>query len=221
MGPRSSAHPVSILTAILIIQIPVTPIDRISLAIADGYAEVISGKHSVNAAGFAIHSEIHEAHPWINAVCHAHSTAGKAYSAFGKPLPSLTQDSLKFHGKHSILYEYHGPVLSTKEGKAIARVINDRTNVVILKNHGPLSVGTTIDEACYWFICFDRCCQSQLMIDAATPARGEPATIDEEVAREAADTIGTRSRGFSSFPAVLSEHDSTDRRFFPTLEVLY
>ncbi|GAW21849.1 hypothetical protein ANO14919_113750 [Xylariales sp. No.14919] len=63
----------------------------------------------------------------------------------------------------------------------------------------PLSVGTTIDEACYWFICFDRCYQSQLMIDAATPARGEPATIDEEVAREAADTIGTRSRGFLHF----------------------
>ena len=32
-------------------------------------AQVIAGEHSINAAGFAIHSEIHKAHPWINAVC--------------------------------------------------------------------------------------------------------------------------------------------------------
>ena len=35
-------------------------------------AEVIEGNHAVNAAGFSIHSEIHKAHPWVNAVCHAH-----------------------------------------------------------------------------------------------------------------------------------------------------
>ncbi|KAI0429008.1 class II aldolase/adducin N-terminal [Xylaria sp. FL1042] len=162
-------------------------------------AEVVSGKHAVNAAGFAIHSEIHKAHPWINAVCHAHSDAGKAWSAFGRPLPASTQDSLKFYGRHSILHEYHGPVLSTQEGKAIAGVVSENTNVVILKNHGLLSIGTTIDEACYWFCSFDRCCRSQLMIDAATSARGEPFVIDDDVAKEAADTIGARSRGWFHF----------------------
>ncbi len=162
-------------------------------------AEVVSGRHYVNAAGFAIHSEIHKAHPWINAVCHAHSTAGKAYSTFGRPLPPLTQDSLRFYGKHSILHEYHGPVFSTDEGRAIASVINDETNIVILQNHGLLSVGTTIDEACYWFLSFDRCCQSQLMVDAATPARGAPVEIDEVVAKESARVIGARPRGWLNF----------------------
>ena len=86
-------------------------------------AEVVHGHHAVNAAGFAIHSEIHQAHPWINAVCHAHSTAGKAWSVFGEPLPPLTQDSLKFHGGHTaVLHEYHGPVVTTAEGQAIAGV---------------------------------------------------------------------------------------------------
>ena len=162
-------------------------------------AEVVHGIHSVNAAGFAIHSEIHQAHPWINAVCHAHSTAGKAYSAFGKPVPPLTQDSLKFYGHTSILHEYHGPVLNTDEGKAIAGVINEETNMVILRNHGLLSVGTTIDEACYWFISFDRCCQAQLMIDAAAAFHGAPRPIDEKTAVESAKMLGARQRGWLHF----------------------
>lgn len=164
-------------------------------------AEIVHGIHSVNAAGFAIHSEIHKAHPWINAVCHAHSTAGKAYSTFGKPLPPLTQDSLKFYGRHSILHEYGGPVLSTEEGQAIAGVINDDTNMVILQNHGLLSIGTTIDEACYWFCSFDKCCQAQLLIDAASPFNGGPKRIDEEIAIKSAKILGARSRGWLHFQA--------------------
>ncbi|VUC34841.1 unnamed protein product [Clonostachys rosea] len=145
-------------------------------------AEVIDGIHSVNAAGFAIHSEIHRAHPWVNAVCHAHSTAGKAFSVFGKPVAPLMQDALKFYNRQSILHEYHGPVLNTDEGKAIAAVIHEDTNMVILRNHGLLSIGTTIDEACYWFTAFDRCCQAQLLIDAASATNGTPRPIDEKTA---------------------------------------
>lgn len=42
------------------------------LVLVNEDAEVVQGDHAVNAAGFSIHSEIHKAHPWINAVCHAH-----------------------------------------------------------------------------------------------------------------------------------------------------
>lgn len=42
------------------------------LVLVNEEAEIIEGNHAVNAAGFSIHSEIHKAHPWINAVCHAH-----------------------------------------------------------------------------------------------------------------------------------------------------
>ncbi|KAK6199117.1 hypothetical protein LQW54_010100 [Pestalotiopsis sp. IQ-011] len=136
-------------------------------------AEVVHGTHAVNAAGFAIHSEIHKAHPWVNAVCHAHSTAGKAYSAFGRPPPPLTQDSLKFYGHH--------------------------TSCTSL-----LSVGATIDEACYWFCSFDKCCQAQLLIDAASAFHGEPRRIDEEVAVKSAKILGARNRGWLHFQAYYS-----------------
>jgi ribulose-5-phosphate 4-epimerase/fuculose-1-phosphate aldolase len=164
-------------------------------------AEVIGGgDYAINAAGFAIHSEIHKAHPWINAVCHSHSIAGKAYSAFGIPLPPLFQDSLRFYGSHEVLTEYGGVTLSTDEGKLIASIIKPNTKVAILQHHGLLSVGTTIDEACYWFCCFDRCCRAQLMIDAAAPVHGgRPKNVDHETASFTEQSIGSRYRAWLNF----------------------
>lgn len=48
-------------------------------------------KHRVNAAGFVIHSSIHQARPDINAACHMHSPAGRAWSTFGRGLEMINQ----------------------------------------------------------------------------------------------------------------------------------
>ncbi|CAH0055860.1 unnamed protein product [Clonostachys solani] len=172
------------------------------LVLVNEGAEIVSGDHAVNAAGFAIHSEIHKAHPWVNAVCHAHTVHGKAYSVFGKKLPPVMQDSLRFYGSHSVNIDYGGVVLSSEEGKNIAATLNPQDKVCILQNHGLLSVGETIDEAAYWFICFDKCCQSQLMIDAVVRAQGDacqPKEVDHETAFFTEQRIGTRHRGWLNF----------------------
>jgi ribulose-5-phosphate 4-epimerase/fuculose-1-phosphate aldolase len=169
------------------------------LVLVNEEAEVVQGNHAVNAAGFSIHSEIHKAHPWINAVCHAHTVYGKAYSVFGKKLPPVMQDSLRFYGSHSVNLDYGGVVLSTEEGKNIAATLGPKDKVCILQNHGLLSVGETIDEAAYWFMCFDKCCQAQLAIDAAVRDGEGPKEVDHETAFFTEQTIGTRHRGWLNF----------------------
>ncbi|EWY85851.1 hypothetical protein FOYG_12950 [Fusarium oxysporum NRRL 32931] len=172
------------------------------LVLVNEDAEVVEGNHAVNAAGFSIHSEIHKAHPWINAVCHAHTIYGKAYSVFGKKLPAMMQDSLRFYDCHSVNLDYGGVVLSSEEGKNIAAALRPQDKVCILQNHGLLSVGETIDEAAYWFICFDKCCQSQLAIDAVVRAHGDeyrPKEVDHETAYFTEQRIGTRHRGWLNF----------------------
>ncbi|KAL3475259.1 class II aldolase/adducin N-terminal [Aspergillus californicus] len=171
------------------------------LVLVDENAHVISGTHAVSDAGFAIHSEIHKAHPWINAICHAHSIHGKAYSVFGKPLPPLMQDSLLFYDSHSVMNSYGGIALSAEEGKNIASTLRSQDKVCILQNHGLISVGETIDEAAYWFMCFEKCCQSQLMIDAVVgTGKGEgPRLVDDKTAWYTAEWAGTRYRGWLNF----------------------
>lgn len=51
-----------------------------------------------NGAGFLIHGALHKARPDVHAACHTHSPAGKAWSAFARPLEMLNQDVAYFYG---------------------------------------------------------------------------------------------------------------------------
>ncbi len=156
--------------------------------------EVVDGDWPVNTAAFAIHSQIHEARPDVNAAAHTHSPYGRAFSTLGKLLAPLTQDACAFHGDHTLFDDYTGVVLDVEEGKRIAHALGD-TKACILRNHGLLTVGQTVDEAAWWFITLERSCQVQLMADAA----GDPIPIDEEHAALTQTQVGTSMGGWFSF----------------------
>jgi len=156
--------------------------------------EVVDGDWPVNTAAFAIHSQIHEARPDVNAAAHTHSPYGRAFSTLGKLLAPLTQDACAFHGDHTLFDDYTGVVLDVEEGKRIAHALGD-TKACILRNHGLLTVGQTVDEAAWWFITLERSCQVQLMAEAA----GDPIPIDEEHAALTQTQVGTSMGGWFSF----------------------
>ena len=138
--------------------------------------------HAINAAGFAIHSAIHKARPDVIAAVHAHSTAGKAYSALGLPLDYITQDACRFYNDHAVYNNFGGVVLDREEGKRIAKALGDNS-AVLLQNHGILTVGKTVDAAAFLFGAMERCCQVQMMADMAAKARGvETVKIGDEEA---------------------------------------
>src|SRR5712675_1948793 len=103
--------------------------------------DVVEGKHPVNQAAFAIHSQVHAARPDVVAAAHAHAVYGKSWSAFRRPLEPLTQDSCAFYGDHAVFDDFTGVVLDVEEGKRIAHALGDH-KAVILSNHGNLTVGT-------------------------------------------------------------------------------
>ncbi|KZZ94418.1 class II Aldolase and Adducin N-terminal domain protein [Moelleriella libera RCEF 2490] len=146
----------------------------------DEEGRVIGGnKTAVNAAGFMIHSAIHRARPDIHAACHLHSPAGKAWSAFGRPLDNISQDTCNFWGIQAVYEDYGGIVLGVEEGRRIAKTLGDSARVVILQNHGLLTTGATVDEAAYLFTLMERSCEVQLMVDAVNHPRR---IVDDEVA---------------------------------------
>ncbi|KAJ2988739.1 hypothetical protein NUW58_g3826 [Xylaria curta] len=134
----------------------------------DEAGQVIGGnKTAVNAAGFMIHSAIHKARPDINAACHTHSPAGKAWSAFGRPLDIINQDSCNFYGIQVVYKAFGGVVLGAEEGVKIAEALGPKGRAIILQNHGLLTAGGTVDEAAYLFTCMERSCEVQLMVESA------------------------------------------------------
>jgi ribulose-5-phosphate 4-epimerase/fuculose-1-phosphate aldolase len=164
------------------------------LLLVNDDGEVVEGERPVNRAAFAIHSQVHAARPDVIAAAHAHSVHGKAFSSLGRRLDPITQDVCAFYDDHSVFDDFTGVVLDTEEGKRIAHALGGN-KAVILRNHGLLTVGHSVDEAAYWFISMERSCQAQLLASAA----GEPVHIDAEMAALTAGQVGSHLAGKVGF----------------------
>jgi ribulose-5-phosphate 4-epimerase/fuculose-1-phosphate aldolase len=99
-----------------------------------------------------------------------------------------------FYNDHGLFDDYTGVVLDTEEGKRIAHSLGEG-KAIILRNHGLLTVGHSVDEAAWWFITMERTCQAQLLADAA----GTSVLIDAEQAAKSAQQVGRPLAGWRAF----------------------
>jgi ribulose-5-phosphate 4-epimerase/fuculose-1-phosphate aldolase len=164
------------------------------LLLVDAEGQVVSGTGSVNPAGFTIHSQVHAARPDVVAAAHTHSVHGRAWSTLGRRLDPLTQDACAFYGDHGVYDGFGGIVLDAEEGKRIAESLGTG-KAVILRNHGLLTVGGSVQEAAWWFITMERSCQVQLLAEAA----GTPVHVSPEVATATGAVMGSPGMGRLNF----------------------
>jgi ribulose-5-phosphate 4-epimerase/fuculose-1-phosphate aldolase len=164
------------------------------LILVNEHGEIVEGDQPVNGAAFAIHSQIHAARPDVVAAAHTHSTYGRAWSTLARPLDPLTQDACAFYDDHVVFDDYTGVVFDTEEGKRIAHGLGDK-KAAILRNHGLLTVGRTVDEAVWWYITMERTCQVQLLAEAA----GTPVKLEPEVAALTHKQVGSHWIGWYAF----------------------
>jgi ribulose-5-phosphate 4-epimerase/fuculose-1-phosphate aldolase len=174
--------------------VPFAHVNVSSLIRVNHSGEVVEGNYHVNEAAFAIHSQVHAARPDVAAAAHSHSTFGRALSTLGTMLEPITQDVCAFYQDHSLFNDYTGVVTDIEEGKRIAVALGEN-KAVILRNHGLLTVGTSVDSTVFWFISMERSCQVQLVAKAA----GEVVHIDPDQAKQTHDYVGSEFAGWFSF----------------------
>jgi ribulose-5-phosphate 4-epimerase/fuculose-1-phosphate aldolase len=68
-----------------------------NLILADHEGNVVEGDYAINRAGYVLHAAVHEAHPDIVAMCHAHTEYGTAFASLGRPLDPISQDACAFY----------------------------------------------------------------------------------------------------------------------------
>ena len=160
-----------------------------------------------NKAGFVIHSAVHMARPDAACVIHTHSLAGMAVSAMKVGLLPLTQSAMRFIdiGYH----EFEGPAIHLEERERLVANLGDR-EVMILRNHGLLTVGTTMQEAFSYMFGLERACQAQVAaMSCNTPLNTLPQHIVDKSAAMYAPGA-TRSYGKKEWPALLRMLDRQD-----------
>lgn len=171
-----------------------------NLILADHEGNVVEGRHAINRAGFVLHAAVHEAHPDIVAMCHAHTVYGTAFASLGKPLEPISQDAAAFFEDHVVIGEEAGQV--TVEVKAGHKVANAFKGVkaAIHQNHGLLTASRhSIESAAFWFIALERCCKQQLVIHASGQT---PKLVPPERARYSREHVGSDYIGWLHFQPI-------------------
>jgi ribulose-5-phosphate 4-epimerase/fuculose-1-phosphate aldolase len=169
------------------------------LILVNHRGEVMEGTHPVNGAAFAIHSQVHAARPDVVAAAHAHSMYGKSWASLGRLLDPITQDACAFYEDHGLFSDFTSVVYETSEGARIAQALG-HYKAAILRNHGLLTVGHSVEEAAWWFITMDRSCQAQLLAEAA----GAPVKIDPATAVATREQVGSPMAGWFQFQPMLA-----------------
>jgi ribulose-5-phosphate 4-epimerase/fuculose-1-phosphate aldolase len=149
---------------------------------------------------FAIHSAIHRARPDVTAAAHAHAIHGTTFASLGCLLDPITQDACAFFEDHVVFDEYDGVVQDGEYGERLGRAFGSG-KAMIHRNHGLLTVGTTVDEAAWWLVAMERSCRIHLLAHAA----GTPHVIPPDVARAAGKISGSHYSGWLFYQLLLEE----------------
>lgn len=133
--------------------------------------------------GVRFHVWIYRKRPDVKAIIHTHAPYASALAATGQPLKTIHMDSAMLHGT-AHLAEWPGVPVADDEGRIISAALGDAKSI-LLSNHGLLTVGSSVEEATYLAVFFERAARMQLRAMAAGGFR----EVKPELAAEARDFL--------------------------------
>ena len=140
--------------------------------------------HPVNLAGFVTHSAIHGHIAAAHCVMHTHTTAGSAVACSEHGLSHDTFYGAQLHGRVAY-HTFEGVTVHAAERTRLLASIGDK-RLVILRNHGLLTWGETLEEAFMWLWLLQRACDIQVAAAPLGPLTRLPAQVLAQTHLEAA-----------------------------------
>jgi len=144
----------------------------------------------VNPAGFVIHSAVHAARHDAACVMHVHSLNGIAVSAQQGGVRPLSQQSI-FVLSSLGYHDYEGVALRDDEKPRLVQDLG-HNSYLMLRNHGLLTVGTTVAEAFLAMYLFETVCTIQVR---AMAGGGPLVDVPPEVIATAQQQAAQATRG--------------------------
>ena len=122
----------------------------------------LAGEGEMELSCYCIHAPIHRLNPDAACVMHTHMPYASALARLEDPriLP-VGQTEIGVMMQTGYDMEYTGPAFDPKEGERLAGVLGDK-RILIMANHGVLTVGRTVAEAYDRLYYVERAAQVQL-----------------------------------------------------------
>ncbi len=115
--------------------------------------------------GVRFHIWVYRARPDVQAIIHTHAPFASALSCTSSSLKSIHMDSAMLHGT-AHLPEWPGVPVADDEGRIISAALGE-AKTILLSNHGLLAAGSSVEEAAYLAVFFERAARMQLRAMAA------------------------------------------------------
>ena len=169
--------------------------------------------HNVNVAAFVIHAAIHKSSHDAACVLHTHSDASVAVSGQEKGLLPLSQFAMRFYDRQAF-HDYEGVAIDLDEQSRLVRDLGPH-KVMLMRNHGILTVGRTPGEAFMLLYYFERAARIQLQMQAAAAAGATLVMPPHEVCEKAAQQFWDLKGdilvpGEREWPALMRQLDRAD-----------
>jgi len=145
-----------------------------NLVVVDLNGNIIEGnlKPSVD---MVTHLYVYKHMPDVMSIIHTHSTYASAFAAIGKPIPVCLTALADFFGCNIPIGEL--VLIGGEEiGKEIVSKIGD-SKAIIMKNHGPFTIGTSVNKALKAAIFLEESAKVLIM----SQVLGEPQPIPESM----------------------------------------
>lgn len=160
--------------------------------------QVMEGEGAINLTAYYIHAPIHEARPEAVAVAHTHTPFATPWAAKVRPFRMICQEATAFFGSQAIFEGEEVQVMDADTGKSIAATL-DEAKLVLLRNHGPVTVGESVEEAIGWFLLTERVAEIHIKAPRAQP-------ISDRAAAIASTEIGHPSNAMAAYEYAIMSH---------------
>uniref|UniRef100_A0A673IBT2 Alpha-adducin n=1 Tax=Sinocyclocheilus rhinocerous TaxID=307959 RepID=A0A673IBT2_9TELE len=152
----------------------------------------------VNQAGFTLHSAIYAARPDIKCIVHIHTPAGAAVSAMKCGLLPISPEALSLG--EVAYHDYHGILVDEEENVLIQKNLGPKSKVLILRNHGLVTVGETVEEAFYYIHNLVTACEIQVRTLASAGGPDNLVMLDPSKYKSRPRHLEPVGDGSSSYP---------------------
>lgn len=169
----------------------------------------VDGNYTLNKAAHSVHSTVYRARPDVNSVGHCHPLAITAVSALESGLLPVDQAAIGFW--HDLAYSDYNFLETQAELDRMVEELGSK-NMLILRNHGVLALGTSIPEIWYRTYKLNMVCEVQLRAQSA--AAGRPLRLpSDEVCSDAASRWDTPLYAAKAWEAVIRRLDAEDQSY--------
>ncbi|XP_041643731.1 beta-adducin isoform X2 [Cheilinus undulatus] len=162
---------------------------------------------SVDTEKFSLHSAIYSARPDVRCLLHLHTPATAAVSAMKCGLLPLSHEALLVGDV--AYYDYNGAMEAEEDRVELQKSLGPTCKVLVLRNHGIVALGESVEEAFYTIYHIQAACQIQ--VTALCSAGGEQNLIMLDRAIHKPNIAGTVGWAGSTFGPLhksrLGEHE--------------